>query len=62
MEMKPRVQLCIDMSAWSIVVILRFEHIQVKEDIVRIMTQIHREGRRSFQRSKNGRARRVATY
>jgi len=46
MEMKSRfVQLCIDVSTWSMVTILRVRQIQVKEKIVRIM--IGREGRRN---------------
>ena len=46
MVMKSRiVQLCIDMSTWSMVTILRFGHIQVKGEIVRIMTGIRRENR-----------------
>ena len=49
MEMKSRVvQLCIDVSTWSMLAILGLGHIQVKGKIVRIMTGIHREGRRSF--------------
>jgi len=36
MEMKLRfVQLCVDASTWSMVAILRLEHIQVKGEIVR---------------------------
>jgi len=47
--MKSRVvQLCINVSTWSIVAILELGCIQVKGDIVRILTGIHREGRRSF--------------
>jgi len=41
MEMKSRVvQLCIDMSIWSMVVILGFGRIQVKGEIIRIVTGI----------------------
>ena len=41
MEMKSRVvQLCIDVSTWSIVNVLRLRRIQVKGEIVRIMTGI----------------------
>ena len=50
MEMKIKsriVQLCIDVSTWSMVTNLRFVHIQVKREIVRIMTGI-REDRRNF--------------
>jgi len=47
--MKSRVvQLCIDVSRWSMVAIFGFGHIQVKEDIVSIMTGIQREGRQNF--------------
>ena len=55
MKMKSRVvQLCIDMSTWSIIATLGLERIQVKWEIVTIMTGIHREGRRNFrvQRSR----------
>ena len=38
------VQLCVDMSIWSMVAILGVGSIQVKGEIVRIMTWIHREG------------------
>jgi len=49
MEMKSRViHLCIDVSTWSMVTILRLECIQVKGEIVKIVTKIHREGRQSF--------------
>ena len=37
------------------VAILGLGHIQVKEEIVKIVTEIRREGMK-FQRSKNGRA------
>ena len=48
-EIKSRVvQLCIDVSTWSLVAILRLERIQVKGEIVRIMTRIRREGRKNF--------------
>jgi len=41
MEMKSRVvQLCIDVTTWSIVVILRLRRIQVKREIVRIVIGI----------------------
>jgi len=36
---------CISVSTWSMVTILRLGHIQVKGEIVRIVTGIHREGR-----------------
>jgi len=42
------VQLCIDVSTWSMVVILGLGHIKVKGEIIRIMTGIRREGRRNF--------------
>ena len=42
------VQMRIDVSTWSMVVILRLGRIQVKEEIVSIMTRIRREDRRSF--------------
>ena len=49
MKMKSRiVQLCIDMSIWSMVAIIRLGRIQVKKKIVRIVTRIRREGRQSF--------------
>ena len=49
MEMKSRVvQLCIDVSIWSMVAILELGRIQIKREIVRIVTRIRREGRRSF--------------
>ena len=49
MEMKSSVvQLCIDVSTWSMVAILRLESFRVKEEIVRIITRIHRKGRRNF--------------
>jgi len=41
-------QLCIDVSIWIMVAILGLERIQVKEDIVRIVIEIRREGRRNF--------------
>ena len=45
-EMKSRiVQLCIDVSTWSMAVILGLRHIQVNGEIVRIVTRICREGR-----------------
>ena len=45
MKMKSRVvQLCIDVSTWSMLVILGLGCIQVKGKIVRIMTGIRREG------------------
>ena len=55
MKMKSRVvQLCIDVSTWSIIATLGLERIQVKREIVTIMTGIRREGRRNFrvQRSR----------
>ena len=53
MEMKSRVvQLCIDVSTWSMVPILELGCIQVKGEIVRIVTGIHREGRRSFRNQR----------
>ena len=53
MEMKSKfVQLCIDVSTWSMMAILRLGRIQVKGEIVRIMTGIHREGRRNFEDQK----------
>ena len=53
MEMKLKViQLCIDVSIWSMVAILGLECIQVKGEIIRIMTGIYREGRQGF-RVKN---------
>ena len=46
MEMKSRiVQLCIDVTTWSIVVILRLRRIQVKREIVWIVIEIRREDR-----------------
>ena len=49
MEIKSRVvQLCIDVSTWSMVAILGLGRIQVKGQISRIVTRIRREGRRSF--------------
>ena len=49
MEIKSRVvQLCIDMSTWSMVIILGLGCIQVKGEIVRIETRIRCEGRQSF--------------
>ena len=49
MEMKSRVvQLFIDVSTWSMMAILGLERIQVKGEIVSIVTEIHREGRRNF--------------
>ena len=45
-EMKSRVvQLCIDVSTWSMVGILGLGRIQIKGEIVRIMTGIRRSGR-----------------
>ena len=56
MELKSRfVQLCIDVSIWNMVVILELGRIQVKGEIVRIMTRIHHKGRRNF-KAKNGHA------
>ena len=53
MEMKSRVvQLCINVSTWSMVAILGLGRIRVDEEIVRIATEIHREGRRSFRDKK----------
>ena len=50
MEMKSTiVQLCIDVSTWSMVAIFRLGHIQVKGEIVRIVTRIRREDRRNFE-------------
>jgi len=47
--MKSRVvQLSIDVSTWSMVAILRLGRIQVKGDIIRIVTEMDHEGRRSF--------------
>ena len=49
MKMKSRVvQLCIYVSTWSMVVILRLGCIRVKGEIVRIVTVIRREGRQNF--------------
>ena len=49
MEMKLKVvQLCIDMSIWSLVAILELGRIPIKGEIVRIVTGKHREGRRNF--------------
>jgi len=49
MEMKSKVvQLCIDVSTWSMVAILRLGRIRVKGEIVRIVTEIHHEGSRNF--------------
>ena len=46
MEMKSRViQLCIDVSTWSMVGVLRLGHIQVKGEIVKIVTEINCERR-----------------
>ena len=51
--MKSRVvQLCIAMSMWSMVVILELGRIQVKGENVKIVTVIHREGRRSFRNQR----------
>ena len=48
-KMKSRVvQLCIDVSTWSMMAILELGHIQVKGENVRTVTQILREGRRNF--------------
>ena len=44
MEMK-FIQLCVDASTWSMVAILRLGRIQVKGEIIRIMTGILLEGR-----------------
>ena len=53
MEMKSKVvQLCIDVSTWSMVAILGLEHIQVKTGIVRIMIGIRREYRRNFENQR----------
>ena len=53
MEVKSRVvQLCIVMSTWSMVAIFELRRIQVKRKIVRIMTRIRHEGRRSFRGQK----------
>ena len=50
--MKSRViQLCINVSTWSIVAILGLEHIQVKREIVRIEIEIHREASEIKQRT-----------
>jgi len=47
--MKSRVvQLCIVVSTWSMVAILGLRRIQIKGEIVRIVTGIHRESRQSF--------------
>jgi len=49
MEMKLKVvQLCIDVSTWSMMAILGLRRIQVKREIVRIMTGIRCEGRQNF--------------
>jgi len=49
MEMKSRVvQLCIEVSTWSMMAIFGLERIRVKGKIVRIVSGIHREGRKSF--------------
>ena len=49
MEKKSRVvQLCIDVSTWSMVAIFGLCRIQVKEKIVRIMTGIRRGRKRNF--------------
>jgi len=49
MEMKLIfVQLCIDVSTWSMAAIPKIGRIQVKRKIVRIMTGIHHGGRRNF--------------
>ena len=56
MERKSRVvQLCIDVSTWNMMTILRLERIQVKREIVRILTQIRHGGRRKLQRSRTDR-------
>jgi len=49
MEMKSRViQLCIDVSTWNMVAIFGLGHIQVKEEIDRIVTAICHKGAQSF--------------
>ena len=49
MEMKSTVvQLCINVSTWSMVTILGLRRIQIKRKIVRIMTRIYDKGRRNF--------------
>ena len=49
MKMKSRIiQLCIDVSTWSMMAILGLKCIQIKEKIVRIVIRIRREGRQSF--------------
>ena len=49
MEIESRiVQLCINVSTWIMMTILGLKHIQVKEEIVRIMIGIRQEGRRNF--------------
>ena len=53
MEIKSRfVQLCINVSIWSMVAILGLGRIQVKREIVRIMTGIRHEDRRNFRDQK----------
>ena len=53
MEMKSRViQLCIDVSTLSMMVIFRLGHIQVKGKIVRIVSGIRRESRRNFRNQR----------
>jgi len=50
MEMKSRVvQLCTDVSTWSMAAILGLGRIQVKGEIIRIMNGIRREGGRNFE-------------
>jgi len=43
-----RVKSRVDVSTWSMVVILELGRIRVKGEIVRIVTGIHHEGRRNF--------------
>jgi len=53
MEMNSRVvQLCIDVSIWSMVAILGFGRIRVKGKIIRIVTGIRHEDRRNFRDQK----------
>ena len=54
--MKSRVvRLCIDVGTWNKMAILRLRRIQIKREIVRILTRIHHGGRRKLQRSRTDR-------
>jgi len=56
MEMKSRVvQWCIDACTLNMIAILGLRHIQVKGEIVRILTRIRHEGSWKLHRSRTGR-------